>query len=73
MAEMLANGHWVPCVLLEVSASGAKLHVGHDMALPAETLLKLPDGQLREAHCRWQHGAYAGFEFASLLPGIPFS
>jgi hypothetical protein len=51
------------CVVLDLSATGARIHLTTEWDVPETVLLRLPDGAVRPARRRWQRDADAGFEF----------
>jgi hypothetical protein len=51
------------CVVVDISASGVRLHLVDGAAAPDQIVLHLPGRVVRPARCRWQRGTEAGFEF----------
>ena len=63
--ESLADGGEVPCTLLDVSQSGARLMVRDPGVVPDEFLLRLAVGRQALRHCIvvWRDGATLGVRF----------
>ena len=55
------------CVVLDLSRTGARIHLTSPWSLPEIVVLRLPDGVLRDARRRWQRDAEAGYEFFSAV------
>ena len=55
------------CIVLDISARGARLRFGAPVAVPERVTLHLRDGRRFEARRCWSHGTLAGLEF--LAPG----
>jgi hypothetical protein len=53
-------------VVLDLSATGARIYLPPHADVPELVTLRLPDGVTRGACCRWQRDDEAGFQF---LPG----
>lgn len=51
------------CVLLDISDTGARVHLLAKTTAPDMVYLELPGGVIRIARRRWQDGENAGFEF----------
>jgi hypothetical protein len=57
----------LPCVVLDVSARGARISLRAPAELPETVTLWLRDGSCRVARVRWARGTLAGLEFAERL------
>ena len=53
-------------VVLDMSATGARIYLPPHETVPELVTLRLPDGVTRGACCRWRRDDEAGFQF---LPG----
>jgi hypothetical protein len=51
------------CVVLDVSATGARVHLSAAGEVPEIVILRLPDGSKRRARRSWQRDTEVGFEF----------
>jgi hypothetical protein len=51
------------CVVLDVSLTGARVHLSTAVEVPEVVILRLPDGSKRRARRSWQRDAEVGFEF----------
>jgi hypothetical protein len=51
------------CVVLDVSATGARVHLTAAVEVPEVVILRLPDGSKRRARRSWRRDAEIGFEF----------
>ena len=61
---LVAKGEVVKCVVLDVSVSGARVHLLGVAEAPRTAILHLPDGSTRAAHRCWQRNAEVGFVFS---------
>lgn len=65
-ATMIASPHApeIPCVVLELSATGAKLHVHGSQDLPQRFQLAIEqDGLMRPCTLIWRRRNHAGIQF----------
>jgi hypothetical protein len=51
------------CVVLDVSATGARVYLSAAGEVSEVVILRLPDGSKRRARRTWQRDAEVGFEF----------
>jgi hypothetical protein len=63
MGQFLLGGARQDCVVLDVSQSGARVHLVAPGEAPEAVFLRLPDGAVRMARRRWQRDEDVGFEF----------
>ncbi|WP_207538871.1 hypothetical protein [Sabulicella rubraurantiaca] len=61
--RMVAEERSQACVVLDLSATGARIHLLHPEAAPSTAVLHLPGGVVRKAARRWQRDDIAGYEF----------
>ncbi|MGU9979639.1 PilZ domain-containing protein [Phreatobacter sp. HK31-P] len=63
--ESLADGTEIPCTLLDVSQTGARLVAREPELVPDEFLLRLAVGRQALRHCAvvWRDGANIGVRF----------
>jgi hypothetical protein len=66
-AQIAYGGGALPCVVLDVSARGARISLREPVDLPDAITLWLRDGSCRVAQVRWARGTLAGLEFAERL------
>ncbi|HEY8610549.1 MAG TPA: PilZ domain-containing protein [Roseomonas sp.] len=68
--QLVSGGASLNCVVLDLSRTGARIHLAAPSKLPEVVVLRLPDGALRNARRRWQRDADAGLEFFSVASAI---
>jgi hypothetical protein len=61
--SLVSEGITQPCIILDVSDTGAQVGLPGGVEAPQLALLRLADGTTRAAQLRWQHGTAAGFAF----------
>lgn len=61
--RMVTEGISQACVVLDLSVTGARVHLIHPEAAPSTAVLHLPGGVVRKAARRWQREDVAGYEF----------
>ena len=65
----LAFGTWVTnCVLLDLSARGAQVHLMAPATVPDLVTLRLPGGKLRAVRRCWHKGQRIGLEVVGTAP-----
>jgi hypothetical protein len=64
MAQLALGATLQFCVLLDLSQTGARVHLGSAQEVPEKVVLCLPDGSIQDAYCRWQRDAEVGLEFS---------
>jgi hypothetical protein len=69
-AHIVFGGTSLDGVALDLSLVGARIFLPTPSEVPERVILRLPDGDVRPAHRRWQRGAEVGFEFISRRDGI---
>jgi hypothetical protein len=61
----------IPCVVLDLCGSGARLAVQRDFALPAQFWLSIDrEGIVVECRLGWRRGSTAGVEFLATQPKV---
>ena len=63
--ELLSKGNFLKCVVLDVSLTGARVHLLSPEEAPRTVVLHLPGGDVRTARRCWQRDSVVGFEFSS--------
>jgi len=61
--EINVDGVWSDCVLINISASGAKLYAGKDMQRGKDVIIKIGDLGEFYATVAWVHGDEMGVKF----------
>jgi len=61
--QLASEGALLRCVVLDVSTTGARVHLSAAGEVPEVVILRLPDGSKRRARRTWQRDAEVGFEF----------
>jgi len=67
-ARIAFGGICLEGVMLDLSASGARVHLRHAEAVPECVQLHLPDGASIPARRRWRKDDQIGFAFLAPLP-----
>jgi PilZ domain len=62
-AQIAFDGSVLDCALLDISPTGALVHLFAPADVPDITTLRLSQGESRTARRRWQRGAQVGLEF----------
>jgi hypothetical protein len=62
-ARIISAEKVLDCVVLDLSATGARIHLTAEWDVPETVLLRLPDGAVRAARRCWQQDMDAGFEY----------
>ncbi len=64
-AKVVFDNAVFDCLIIDMSARGARVRFGSTLAVPMNVSLKLPDGTSYDAVRRWVRGEEAGLEFLS--------
>jgi hypothetical protein len=64
-ANLIAGEQVYDCVVLDSSASGARVSTGSFVSLPDGVELRFPSGASLQAAIRWSRGAEIGLEFVA--------
>jgi hypothetical protein len=70
-ASFVADGTVQRCVIVDVSASGVRLHLLEEREAPERVVVHLPGGLIRPARWRWQRATQVGYAFDEVLPSSP--
>ena len=73
-AVILAPGGKARCIIRDLSATGAKIGVSHEVKLPDQfELVLLKTKSIRRVTLRWRHGDHAGVQFCQgeTAPTLP--
>jgi predicted Fe-Mo cluster-binding NifX family protein len=62
-AEVVLSSRLLRGAVLDLSATGARIHLFSPMDVPDVVVLRLPNGVTHTASRRWQRDTEAGFEF----------
>lgn len=62
-AKLVFNGGVIDCVVLDISAKGARVLLPMPTPLPEHVALHLSGGVIYNARRRWERGQEVGFEF----------
>ncbi len=65
-AQIQFSGESLNCIMLDLSAAGARICSFTQVEMPEIVTILLPNGATRLAHRRWQRGTDIGFEFVHL-------
>lgn len=67
VAKLRCHGGEYPCIVQDVSESGAKLRLFHGHPPDTHMYLELSNGELYAVERRWIEGDFAGFLFSSAI------
>ena len=62
-AKIIAGDTVFDCLIMDLSAHGARVRFGSTTSVPEQVAIRLPDGTSYDAIRRWVRGEEAGFEF----------
>ena len=55
------------CIVRDVSASGVRLRLFHELPAERQVTLELATGETFPIECVWEHGDHAGFRFSNAI------
>ncbi len=66
-ARIVSDGGVFDCLVLDISAHGARVNFSFPVPLPTEVMLRLPEGTTYPATKRWSVGTEVGLEFTGAV------